>query len=177
MSGIKNTSPWRFSSTRSASGVVGPFAPSASTRHLRFSATCASITRSIAAGTSTSQDSVRICSGSNVSWLEKPAMLPCVPHQRRNIAPGRIMQRAGVIADGDDLQAVLMQLQRRIGADIAKALDHGGRGARIDRQLLQDAPGEIGDAAPRGFAPAERATRRYRLAGDDLGHGAALVHR
>ena len=87
------------------------------------------------------------------------------------------MQRAGVIADGDDLQPVLMQLQRRIRSDIAKALDHGGRGARIDRQLLQHAPGEIGDAAPRRFAPAERAARRYRLAGDDLGHGAALVHR
>ena len=107
-------------------------------------------------------------------------MLPCVPACRisaGNIEPGRIVQRAGVIADGDDLQPVLMQLQRRIRSDIAKALDHGGRGAWIDRQLLQHAPGEIGDAAPRCFAPAERAARRYRLAGDDLGHGAALVHR
>ena len=56
-------------------------------------------------------------------------MLPCVPACRisaGNIEPGRIVQRAGVIADGDDLQPVLMQLQRGVGADIAKALDHGG---------------------------------------------------
>ena len=87
------------------------------------------------------------------------------------------MQRAGVIADGDDLETVLMQLQRGIGADIAKALDHGGGRAGIDREFLQHPPGEIGDAAPGGFAPAERAARRHRLAGDDLGHGLALIHR
>ena len=89
----------------------------------------ASITRSIAAGTSTSQGSVRICAGSNCSWLENPAMLPCslsVPHQRRNIEAGLVIQRAGVIADRDHLEAELMQLQRGIGADIAKALDHSG---------------------------------------------------
>ena len=49
--------------------------------------------------------------------------------------------------------------------------------ARIDRQFLHHAPGEIGDAAPGGFAPAERAAGSDRLAGDDLGHGAALIHR
>ena len=62
-------------------------------------------------------------------------MLPCVagvPHQRGNIEPAGIVQRAGVVADRDDLEAVLMQLQRRIGSDIAKALDDGGRAARID---------------------------------------------
>ena len=107
-------------------------------------------------------------------------MLPCAPacsHQRGNIEPGRIVQRAGMIADRDDLQAVLMQLQRRIGADIAKALDHGGRRAGIDRELLQHPSREIGDAAAGGFAPAQRAARRHRLAGHDLGHGAALIHR
>ncbi len=80
-----------------------------------------------------------------------------MPHQRGNIQPGRIVQRAGVVADRDDLEAILMQLQRGIGADIAKALDHGGGGAGVDRQLLQHPPGEIGDAAPGRFAPAERA--------------------
>ena len=49
-----------------------------------------------------------------------------VPHQRGDIEAGRIVQRAGVIADRDHLEAELMQLQRGIGADIAKALDHGG---------------------------------------------------
>ena len=64
-------------------------------------------------------------------------MLPCVPACRisaGNIEPGRIVQRAGVIADRDHLEAELMQLQRRIGADIAEALDHGGGGAEVDRQ-------------------------------------------
>ena len=71
----------------------------------------------------------------------------------------------------------MLQLQRGIGADIAKALDHGGRAAGLDRELLEHAPGEIGDAAAGSLAAAERAARRHRLAGDDLGHGAALVHR
>ena len=51
-----------------------------------------------------------------------------VPHQRRNIEAGGIVQRAGVIADRDHLDAELMQLERGIGADIAKSLDHGGGG-------------------------------------------------
>ena len=50
-----------------------------------------------------------------------------VAHQRRNIEPAWIVQRAGVVAHRDHLDAVLMQFQRRIGADIAKALDHRGR--------------------------------------------------
>ena len=52
----------RRSSTRSASFVVGPFAPSASSRHLSFGAFSLVITRSRAAGMSTVHSVSRSCS-------------------------------------------------------------------------------------------------------------------
>ena len=70
-----------------------------------------------------------------------------------------------------------MQSERRIGADIAEALDHGGGAVEVDRELLHHAPGEMGDAAAGGLPPAQGTAGGNRLAGDDLGHGAALVHR
>ncbi len=87
------------------------------------------------------------------------------------------MQRAGMITDRDHLDAELMQPERGIGADIAEPLDHAGGIVEIDRELLHHPPGEMCDAAPGGFAAAQRAAGGDRLAGDDLGHGAALVHR
>ena len=107
-------------------------------------------------------------------------MLPCsprVPHQRRDVEPGGIVQRAGVVADRDHLEAELLQLQRRVRADIAEPLDHGGGAVQVDGQFLQHPLGEMRDAAPGGFAPPQRAAGGHRLAGDDLGHGAALIHR
>ncbi len=47
----------------------------------------------------------------------------------------------------------------------------------VDRKLFHHPPRQIGDAAAGGLAPAERAAGSDRLSGDDLGHGAALVHR
>jgi len=57
---------------------------------------------SIAAGTSTSQGSVRIWSGSNVSSLEKPAMLPYSPACRisaGNVEAGPLSKKRAPVCD------------------------------------------------------------------------------
>ena len=56
---LTNTSSQRWSRSRSASGVVGPFAPSARMRHLSWSAFFAVMTRSTAHGARISHGSVR----------------------------------------------------------------------------------------------------------------------
>lgn len=97
--------------------------------------------------------------------------------QRRNIKPRGAVQRAGVIAHRDHLDAVAMQLGGGMRADIAEPLHHRRRMIQIDLKIGQYAPRQIGDAAPGGLAPPQRAARTHRLAGDDLGDGAALIHR
>ena len=100
-----------------------------------------------------------------------------VPHQRGDVEAVLVVKRAGMIADRDHLEPELMQLQSRIGADIAKALNHGGGIVGVDRKFSHHPLGEMRNAAPRCFAPAQCAAGGDRLAGDDLGHGASLIHR
>ena len=100
-----------------------------------------------------------------------------VPHQRGYIEAVLVVKRAGVIADRDHLETEPVQLQSGIGADIAETLDDGGALGGVDRKFFQYAPCQIRNAAAGGLATAERAAIGHRLAGDDLGHGLALVHR
>ena len=67
--------------------------------------------------------------GSKCSWLEKPAMLPCCRACRisaRDIEPARDRAARRCDRDRDHLEAIMMQLQRRIAADIAETLDDRG---------------------------------------------------
>ena len=68
------------------------------------------------------------------------------------------------------------QRLRGEAADIAEALHDRGGTRRRQPDALHRAVRQIGDAAAGGLAPALGAAGRDRLAGDDLGDGAALVH-
>ena len=62
-------------------------------------------------------------------------------------------------------------------ADVAEALDDGGRVGRCDVQGVERAKGQESDAVTSRLAPAQRAAGADRLAGDDLRHRHALIHR
>ena len=159
--------------------MVGPLAPSARMRHFRFSADLRvdhALHRRRHQHVAGQRQHLRGIEVQLVGETGDAAMRTGMRIKRGNIEAVGIVQRAGVIADRDHLQPVLMQLQRRIGADIAKTLDDGGGVAGLDLQLLHHPLGEMGDAAPGRLAPAERAAGGDRLAGDDLGDGPALVH-
>ena len=83
-----------------------------------------------------------------------------------------------MVADAEDFRSrAARKTDRRDAADIAVALDDGGRAGRLDLELVERALDQIDDAAPGRLAPADRPAERYRLAGHDLGHGVADMHR
>src|SRR5207248_374726 len=76
ISGSTKISSRRWSRTASASGVVGPLAPSARMRHFSLRALSAVITCSTAAGTRISQRCTSSSEGSMVLSFEKPRNKP-----------------------------------------------------------------------------------------------------
>ena len=82
-----------------------------------------------------------------------------------------------MVADADHLDAARRQAQRGMRADVAEALDDRGRVRRRDVQGVERAKGEESDAVTGRLAPPQRAAGADRLAGDDLRHGDALIHR
>ena len=98
----------------SASGVVGPLAPSARIRHFRRPAFSAVMTRSSAAGTSTVQGVVSSSFGVDLVRARELHDRPAVVAGRRRVAEQRgdvdaalVADGAVAVADGDDLHAAL----------------------------------------------------------------------
>src|SRR6202789_3324537 len=81
-----------------------------------------------------------------------------------------------VLADADDLVALVPEELGGVGAYVAEALDDD-RGFGGDHvEVFEGLVGDDGDAAAGGLATASRAAERDGLAGDDGGDGLAHVH-
>ena len=100
-----------------------------------------------------------------------------VSDERLHVESLGIVVGGGVVADADQLHAPRREPHRGMRADVAEALHDRGRLGRRDVQGVEGAKGEKGDAVAGRLAPAQRAAGADRLAGHDLGHGDALVHR
>src|SRR5262245_58552341 len=135
MSGITNTSSQRWSRTRSASGVVGPLAPSARIRHLSWPAFFSgnhAIDRAGSKNVARQREKlVRV----HMIILSKRAQVPLLDHVLLgafNINPFRIVNRSGVIADSDDFDSALIgKRQSRNRTDVAEPLHNCGAFFRI----------------------------------------------
>ena len=97
--------------------------------------------------------------------------------QRLDVETARVVDAAGDVRDRDHGRALGVELGGRDSAHVAETLD--------DAALLVEAPAELlagpldhhHDARSRRLVPEERAPQRDRLAGDDLRHGVADLHR
>ena len=130
--------------TSSASGVVGPFAPSARMRHLSSAAFSPVMTRSSAAGTRTRarRNVSSSCGIDGVGRREsrRPFSARCwvgrrKPVQRGDVDAPLVADRAVAVADGDDLDAELVQFLASHRADVAETLDDGRRLAGADASV------------------------------------------
>src|SRR5438445_7369737 len=95
---------------------------------------------------------------------------------RLDIEALRIVIRRGVVTDPGDAYTALGE---RIGAhraDIAEALNDGGRAAAFHADAVERAADQERHPAARGLAPAQRAAGGDRFSRDDLVDGLALIH-
>ena len=163
----------------SATGVVGPLAPSQRMRHL----SCAGV----AAGDDVlggggdedvallDEDGVLV-EGLGAGELVDAAGAGLVLEELGDVEAVGVEERAIVLADADDLVALVPEELGGVGADVAEALDDD-RGFGGDHvEVLEGLVGDDGDAAAGGLATAAGAAERDGLAGDDRGHGLAHVH-
>ncbi len=110
----------------------------------------------------------------------KPSSEPCsrdVLVQRRDVEPVLCVDAARDVRDGDHGRAPLVQLGRGDPADVAEALDDAAQAREIPAEPPARALDHHHDAGARRLVPEERAADRDRLAGHDLGHRVALLHR
>ena len=97
-------------------------------------------------------------------------------HELRHVEPVLDVEAARVVADTDDGRAARGQLGRRHAAHLAEALDDAALLREIPAQPLAGPVEHHHDPAP-GLVAEERAAERDRLAGHDLRHGVAHLHR
>ncbi len=105
------------------------------------------------------------------------AVVRHVLDQRRHVQAGRVEQRGLVVLHRDDLGAGLMEQLGGDAADIAEALHDDARALDFQAQIARGLDADHEHAAAGRLAAAQRAAQRDRLAGDDAGRRAALVHR
>ena len=88
----------------------------------------------------------------------------------------RIVDRAIVFDDADDLETGARHQPGRHAAHVAEALNHHAGAGRFDAEPAQRLQRDDHAAAAGGFRAAARSAQSHRLAGDHRGHGLALVH-
>jgi len=144
----------------SASGVVGPFAPSARMRHFRRGAFSAVIWRSSAQGAehiAFQFEDGRIRDRLSFRKSGDGAVQRDMGIQLVQIEPVGIEDTAIGIADRDDFHAMLGHRLRGDGAHIPIALDHGGAFIHLEAQRIHGTANEESNAPPRGLATTQRA--------------------
>ena len=121
----------------------------------------------------------RSVAGSAASSLLKPAegaVLGGVGDECGHVEAAGVEVAGGVVADAEHLHPAFGEFGGADAADIAEALNNGGRTQRCDAAAFGGAHGQMDGAAASGLTPADGAARGDGLAGDDLGDGLALVH-
>lgn len=96
--------------------------------------------------------------------------------QSKEVQPLRVVNPTESVAHGDDLGPVTRETERGDGAHVAKALNDSSGFGDVEADGVRGAVDEIGNAASGGLAATERAAHPHGFAGDDAGHGVALVH-
>ena len=110
----------------------------------------------------------------------KPSSEPCsrdVLVQRRDVEAVRRVRRRPRRPRRDHRRALLVQLGRGDPADVAEALDDAAQLGEVPAEPRARALDHHHDAGARRLVPEDRAADRDRLAGHDLRHGVALLHR
>jgi hypothetical protein len=169
----------RLLMTASASGVVGPLAPSAMTRtFLPIFLTVSALTWfSSAQGRRMSTScSIQASPGSR-SYSRASALALSMPPKRSVIqADARLFPvRVGSLVvlvparHGDDLAAELGEELDGVLRDVAEALNGGGGRLELDAHLLEGLADRVDEAVAGGLGPAERTAHAHGLAGDEAG--------
>ena len=97
--------------------------------------------------------------------------------QRVDVEPVGVVDAAGDVGDGDHGRAPVGELVRGDAADVAEALDDAALLGEVPAEPLAGAGRHHHDAGARRLLAEDRAADRDRLAGDDLRHGVADLHR
>ena len=100
-----------------------------------------------------------------------------VRERGRDVDAFRVVVAARLVADRDDLAALLLEELRGDRADVPEALDGHRRSLHRHAEVLQRLLGHDHAAAARRFPPAQRAAHFHRLSRDDGRHGVAGAHR
>ena len=106
----------------------------------------------------------------------EPCSLRVVAH-RVDVEAGRVVDAAGHVRDGDDGGAAVGELVRGDPADVAEALDDAALLGEVPAEPLAGAGDHHHDAGAGRLVAEDGAADRDRLAGDDLRHGMADLHR
>ena len=94
-----------------------------------------------------------------------------------DVEAGGVVERDRVVADADDFDAARARPSAACEPTLPKPWTIAVGLDGLEPQPLEGAKRQERDAVAGRLAPPERAARADRLAGDDLGHGDALVHR
>ena len=164
----------------SPSRDVGPFAPSATSFVWSSPAFAAVTWFSVAARTSTSQGS------SSRRWFEtsgrageaRDAVVLGAPLvEGLQVEPSLVVDAAGDVGDADHTRPAEGELVGRDGADLPVALDDAARAVERPAEPAHGLLHDHDDPDPGRLGPEDTAAHGERLAGDDLRHGVADLHR
>ena len=108
--------------------------------------------------------------------LERPVLADVLAH-RVHVEPVRVVDAAGDVRDGDHGRAAVGQLVRRDAADVAEALHDAALLGEVPAEPLAGAGDDHHDAGAGRLVAEDGAADRDRLAGDDLRHRVADLHR
>ena len=97
--------------------------------------------------------------------------------QRRDVEPGRVVDAAGDVGDGDHRRPALVELGRGDPADVAEALDDAAKPRELPAETAAGTLDHHHDPGSRRLVPEDGAADRDRLAGHDLGHDVADLRR
>ena len=164
----------------SASSDVGPLAPSAISLAWIRGAFSSVTWSSRAARTRMSHGSSSSSSFVIRAPVGQPSSEPCsrrVVAHRVDVEPGGVVDAAGDVRDGGHGRAAVDQLVRGDPADVAEALDDALLLGEVPAEPLAGSGDHHHDAGAGRLVPEDRAADRDRLAGDDLGHRVADLHR
>ena len=108
--------------------------------------------------------------------LERPVLQGVRAH-RRDVEPGRVVDAARDVRDGDDGRAAVDELLGGDPADVAESLHDAALLGQFPAEALAGARDDHHDPRPRRLVPEDGAADRDRLARHDLRDRVAALHR